>query len=179
MKKMFIRTPAFKSFIRTSSTLLTKPPLKYPSLAVMPLRQYSDVEAQDPHRALSAVLMRSGTSKGLFIHRDQLPSIESEWAPILAAAMGSTYGDKRQLDGVGGATSTTSKVAVVSRSERPGIDVDYTFAQVAVGTAKVDMTGNCGNMAAGVGPFALTEGLVKAEPGQKQVSDAHSHLFHT
>ncbi|MCJ1377518.1 hypothetical protein MMC17_000613 [Xylographa soralifera] len=135
----------------------------------MPSRQYSSADTQEPRRALSAVLMRSGTSKGLFIHRDQLPAAESDWAPILTAAMGSTYGDGRQLDGVGGATSTTSKVAVVSKSERPGIDVDYTFAQVAIGTAKVDMTGNCGNMAAGVGPFALTEGLVKAEPGQKLI----------
>ncbi|MCJ1473983.1 hypothetical protein MMC13_002639 [Lambiella insularis] len=135
----------------------------------MPLRQYANVQTHGPRRILSAVLMRSGTSKGLFVHRDQLPEVESEWGPILAAAMGSACGDKRQLDGVGGATSTTSKVAVISKSDRPGIDVDYTFAQVAVGAKKIDMTGNCGNMASGVGPFALDEGLVKAKPGQKQL----------
>ena len=84
--------------------------------------------------------------------------------------MGSSSGDKRQLNGVGGATSTTSKVAVVSKSKRPDADVDYTFAQVGVGSKKVDMTGNCGNIASGVGPFALDEGLVVAKPGQKEVS---------
>ena len=84
--------------------------------------------------------------------------------------MGSGCSDKRQLDGVGGATSTTSKVAVVSKSTKPGIDVDYQFVQVAVGDSRIDMTGNCGNIASGVGPFALDEGLVSAEPGQTEVS---------
>jgi 2-methylaconitate cis-trans-isomerase PrpF len=70
-------------------------------------------------------------------------------------------GDSRQLNGVGGATSTTSKVAVVRKSARHGVDVDYTFVQVSVGGGKVDFTGNCGNMASGVGPFAVQEGLVQ------------------
>lgn len=83
--------------------------------------------------------------------------------------MGSSDGDRRQIDGLGGATSTTSKVAVVDRSCRPGIDVEYTFIQVAPDQAKVDMSGNCGNMAAGVGPFALDEGLVHAAPGADEV----------
>ena len=120
-------------------------------------------------RSITAVMMRSGTSKGLFLHRDHLPENTDEWGPILLSAMGSSTGDLRQLDGVGGATSTTSKVAVVGRSQREDADVDYTFAQVAIGTKKVDMSGNCGNMASGVGPFALDEGLVKAGPGQKEV----------
>ena len=126
---------------------------------------------QRRRRVLKAVLMRSGTSKGLFIHRDQLPSSEAEWSPILLSAMGSASGDKQQLDGVGGATSTTSKVAIISKSKRPNVDVDYTFAQVAVGDKKIDMTGNCGNIASGVGPFALDEGLVTAKPGQTEVCD--------
>ncbi|KEF61999.1 uncharacterized protein A1O9_03571 [Exophiala aquamarina CBS 119918] len=83
--------------------------------------------------------------------------------------MGSKNGDPRQIDGIGGATSTTSKVAVVSPSRRPGIDVEYTFAQVAVGKHKVDYSGNCGNIASGVGPFALDEGIVQAIPGQEFV----------
>jgi 2-methylaconitate cis-trans-isomerase PrpF len=83
--------------------------------------------------------------------------------------MGSRDGDQKQIDGVGGATSTTSKVAVVSKSSRTGIDVDYTFVQVGVGSEKVDFTGNCGNIASGVGPFALDEGLVHPEPGQTEV----------
>ncbi|EPE33860.1 hypothetical protein GLAREA_06873 [Glarea lozoyensis ATCC 20868] len=118
---------------------------------------------------LPAVMMRSGTSKGLFLHRKDLPRDQEEWAKVLLSVMGSRYGDKKQIDGIGGATSTTSKVAVVSKSEREDADVDYTFAQVAVGQEKVDFSGNCGNMASGVGPFALDEGLVKVLPGQTEV----------
>lgn len=120
-------------------------------------------------RKLPAVMMRSGTSKGLFLHRRDLPVSESEWSPILISAMGSKNGDVRQLDGIGGGSSVTSKIAVVSKSNRPGIDVDYTFVQVAVGQEKIDMSGNCGNMSSGVGPFALDEGLVEAEPGRDEV----------
>lgn len=121
-------------------------------------------------RSLPAVLMRAGTSKGLFIHRHDLPASESAWAGPLLAAMGSQGSDARQIDGVGGATSTTSKVAVISPSTRVGVDVDYTFVQVAVGQATVDFSGNCGNMCSGVGPFALQEGLVRASPGERSVS---------
>ncbi|KNG86851.1 hypothetical protein ANOM_004907 [Aspergillus nomiae NRRL 13137] len=105
------------------------------------------------------VWMRAGTSKGLFIHEHDLPSSKDLWAPILLSALGLAEADKRQLNGVGGATSTTSKVAVVRKSKRHGVDVDYTFVQVASDQAQVDMTGNCGNMASGVGPFALDEEL--------------------
>jgi len=117
--------------------------------------------------SLPAVLMRAGTSKGLFVHRHNLPASESEWANPLLAAMGSQGSDVRQIDGVGGATSTTSKVAVIAPSNRVGIDVEYTFVQVAVGQESVDFSGNCGNMCSGVGPFALQEGLVHAKPGQR------------
>jgi hypothetical protein len=114
--------------------------------------------------------MRAGTSKGLFIHRHHLPTSESLWAGPLLAAMGSRNSDARQIDGIGGATSTTSKVAVVSPSARPGIDVDYTFVQVAVGQESVDFSGNCGNMCAGVGLFAAQEGLVRSRLGEQNVS---------
>lgn len=86
--------------------------------------------------------------------------------------MGSSQGNARQIDGVGGATSTTSKVAVVAKSNRPDIDVEYTFVQVAPDRAKIDMTGNCGNIASGIGPFALDEGIVRANLGQTEVSAA-------
>jgi hypothetical protein len=118
---------------------------------------------------LKSVLMRSGTSRGLFLHRHDLPPSPSDWDSVLIGAMGSRNNDPRQLEGVGGATSTTSKVVVVAKSDRPGIDVEYTFAQVTVGQEKVDMTGNCGNMASGVAAFALEEGLVVAAPGQMEV----------
>ncbi|KAF4537729.1 Methylitaconate delta2-delta3-isomerase [Lasiodiplodia theobromae] len=92
-----------------------------------------------------------------------------DWTVPLLAAMGSAAGDPRQIDGIGGATSTTSKVAVVAKSTVPGIDVEYTFGQVGVGKTTVDFSGNCGNMAAGVGPFALDEGMVRVERGKKKV----------
>lgn len=113
--------------------------------------------------------MRSGTSRGLFFHSKDLPASEGDWAPILISAMGSHHGDTRQLEGVGGATSTTSKVVVVSPSKREGVDVEYTFVQVAIGSEKVDMSGNCGNMASGVAAFAVDEGLVHVEAGQTEV----------
>ena len=120
-------------------------------------------------RTLPAALMRAGTSKGLFIPREHLPPSEADWEAPLLAAMGSRYSDANQLDGLGGATSVTSKVAVVGPSTRPGIDVDFTFVQVAVGREKVDLSGNCGNMVSGVGPFAVQERLVIPAPGARSV----------
>lgn len=118
---------------------------------------------------LPASLMRAGTSKGLFIHQKNLPPAREDWTPWILAAMGSKNNDQRQIDGVGGATSTTSKVAVVSPSSRPGIDVEYTFIQVAVGKECLDFSGNCGNIASGIGPFAVEEGLVETQSGQSHV----------
>ncbi|KAH7133821.1 PrpF protein-domain-containing protein [Dactylonectria macrodidyma] len=118
---------------------------------------------------LPCVLMRAGTSKGLFLHRRDLPANQRDWAPHLISALGSRGNDPRQIDGVGGGTSTTSKVAVVSPSERPDADVDFTFVQVAVGKESVDFTGTCGNISSGVGPFAVQEGLVKPQPGLTQM----------
>ncbi|CAD0093659.1 unnamed protein product [Aureobasidium mustum] len=120
-------------------------------------------------RALPAVWMRAGTSKGLYLHRKDLPQSQQDWSSVITRVMGSYDADPKQLDGIGGATSTTSKVAVISRSSRPDADVDYTFVQVTIGAPKLDMTGNCGNIASGVGPFAVDEGLINVLPGQKQV----------
>lgn len=136
-----------------------------PELTPCPIRSRRRVRC-----SLPAALMRAGTSKGLFIQRRHLPSSESSWAGPLLAAMGSQNSDARQIDGIGGATSTTSKVAVVSPSARPGIDVDYTFVQVAVGQEAVDFSGNCGNMCAGVGLFAVQEGLVRPRIGEREAS---------
>jgi len=113
--------------------------------------------------------MRAGTSKGLFIHRSHLPPSQDEWASPLLAAMGSKHNDARQVDGVGGGSSVTSKVAVVAPSSRPGVDVEYTFVQVAVGSENVDLSGNCGNICSGVGPFAVQEGMVTSMPGARTV----------
>lgn len=136
----------------------------FPIMAITP----SPAKRRVRH-SLPAVLMRAGTSKGLFIHRAHLPPSESDWSAPLLAAMGSRHADARQIDGVGGGSSVTSKVAVISPSARPGADVEYTFVQVAVGSEKIDMSGNCGNICSGVGPFAVQEGLVAAPLGVREV----------
>jgi 4-oxalomesaconate tautomerase len=108
--------------------------------------------------AIPCTLMRGGTSKGPFFLASDLPSDVPTRDRVLLAAVGSP--DSRQIDGVGGADPLTSKVAIVSRSSRAGMDVDYLFAQVSVDRPLVDVTPTCGNMLAGVGPFAIERGLV-------------------
>ncbi|MDD9993277.1 MAG: PrpF family protein [Rhodospirillales bacterium] len=116
--------------------------------------------------ALPAVFMRGGTSKGLFFHRRDLPAERTEWDALFLAALGSPDPHGRQLDGMGGGISSLSKVVVASPSERPGVDIDYLFGQVAVDRALVDYGSNCGNLTAAVGPFAVDEGLVQAADGE-------------
>ncbi|KAL3456767.1 PrpF protein-domain-containing protein [Aspergillus heterothallicus] len=127
------------------------------------------IQKRPERHVLPCVLMRAGTSKGIFLHRKDLPINEKDWAPHLISALGSRGNDPRQIDGVGGGTSTTSKVAVVSHSQRTDADIDWTFVQVAVGKESIDLTGNCGNMTAGVAPFAIQEGLVHPQPGQTKM----------
>lgn len=109
---------------------------------------------------IPCTLMRGGTSKGPFFLATDLPGDAPLRDRVLLAAMGSP--DARQIDGIGGADPLTSKVAIVSPSSRPGIDVDYLFAQVGIDRPLVDVTPNCGNMLAAVGPFAIERGLVSA-----------------
>ncbi|MCW5233127.1 4-oxalomesaconate tautomerase [Verminephrobacter eiseniae] len=109
---------------------------------------------------LPCVLMRGGTSRGPFFLADWLPQDPLQRDRTLIAALGSPH--ELQIDGLGGGHSLTSKVAIVSRSVHAGCDVDYLFAQVSVGEARVDTRPNCGNMLAGVGPFAIEQGLVHA-----------------
>ncbi|HLS51124.1 MAG TPA: 4-oxalomesaconate tautomerase [Burkholderiaceae bacterium] len=116
---------------------------------------------------IPCVLMRGGTSKGPFFLASDLPSDTKIRDQVLLAVMGSP--DKRQIDGIGGADPLTSKVAIVSPSSRDDADVDYLFAQVVVDEARVDYGQNCGNMLAGVGPFALERGLVPIQDGTTKV----------
>jgi 4-oxalomesaconate tautomerase len=104
--------------------------------------------------------MRGGTSKGGYFLAADLPAEPAARDALLQRVMGSP--DPRQIDGMGGADPLTSKVAVVRRSDRPGIDVDYLFLQVFVDQAIVSDGQNCGNILAGVGPFAIERGLVAA-----------------
>ena len=111
---------------------------------------------------IPAVFMRGGTSNAVVLHERDLPRDRAWWDEILLAAIGSPDPYGRQLDGMGGGISSLSKVCVVGPPSRPDADIDYTFAQVQVKEAKVDYSGNCGNMSSAMGPFAVDEGLVKA-----------------
>lgn len=107
--------------------------------------------------------IRGGSSKGLFFKAEDLPTDEQERNKILLLAMeGTTEGDSRQIDGLGGATSLTSKVAIINKSENPVVDLDYTFIQIVVGKGKVSTTQTCGNILAGIVPFAIETGLIEA-----------------
>ncbi|KAH8909644.1 DUF453-domain-containing protein [Coniochaeta sp. PMI_546] len=105
-----------------------------------------------------AIFARGGTSNGLVIRRDHLPP-QSEWHTVLPAAMGSPDPYGRQLDGMGSGISSTSKICVISPSERGDADVDFTFVQVGIKTGQLDVAGNCGNMSSVVGPVAFDEGI--------------------
>ena len=116
---------------------------------------------------IRAMQMRGGTSKGLYFIAADLPANADERDDLLLRVMGSP--DPRQIDGVGGAHPLTSKVAVVSPSARPGIDVDYLFLQVMVDKPIVTDKQNCGNILAGIGPFAVERGLVAATGDETRV----------
>lgn len=118
-------------------------------------------------KKLPVTIMRGGTSKGVYILEDDMPANHDEWEPLLLRLMGSP--DAKQIDGLGGSYSVTSKVAIIKKSSNPEADVDYTFAQVSVDKPLVSYKGNCGNISSGVGPFAIERGLVEAKDGMTSV----------
>ena len=113
-----------------------------------------------------AAFMRGGTSNAIVFRKEDLPEEREIWSEIFIAAIGSPDPYGRQLNGMGGGISSLSKVCVVGSSTRPDADIDYTFAQVAVREAKVEYGGNCGNMSAAMGPFAVDEGMVRMQGDQ-------------
>jgi 2-methylaconitate cis-trans-isomerase PrpF len=113
------------------------------------------------------VLMRAGTSRGPFFLKEWLPEAIEDRDHVLISAIGA--GHATQINGLGGGTTLTSKVAIVSKSDRDDCDVDYLFAQVGVAEAVVDTRPNCGNMLAGVGSFAIEQGLVTPAEGETLV----------
>ena len=117
-----------------------------------------------PQLRIPATYMRGGTSKGVFFRLEDLPEAARVPGPardaLLLRVIGSPDPYARQIDGMGGATSSTSKSVIVSRSTRAGHDVDYLFGQVSIDSAFVDWSGNCGNLSAAVGPFAIQAGLI-------------------
>jgi probable AcnD-accessory protein PrpF len=120
-----------------------------------------------PHKAqikVAATYMRGGTSKGVFFRLEDLPSVAQTAGAardqLLLRVIGSPDPYAKQIDGMGGATSSTSKTVILSKSAQPNHDVDYLFGQVSIDKAFVDWSGNCGNLSAAVGPFAISNGLV-------------------
>jgi probable AcnD-accessory protein PrpF len=109
---------------------------------------------------IPAVYMRGGTSKGVFFRAEDLPADQAARERLLLRVIGSPDRYGKQTDGMGGATSSTSKIVILSKSARADCDVDYLFGQVAIDRPVIDWSGNCGNLTTAVGPFALTEGLV-------------------
>ncbi len=116
---------------------------------------------------IPATYMRGGTSKGVFFRLQDLPPAAQQPGRardrLLQRVIGSPDPYAKQIDGMGGATSSTSKTVILSPSTRPGHDVDYLFGQVAIDSDFVDWSGNCGNLSAAVGPFAIASGLIPAE----------------
>ncbi len=122
-----------------------------------------------PHPAqikIPATYIRGGTSKGVFFRLQDLPEAAQAPGPardaLLMRVIGSPDPYGKQIDGMGGATSSTSKTVIVSKSSKPDHDVDYLFGQVAIDAAYVDWSGNCGNLSSAVGPFAISNGLMDA-----------------
>ena len=116
---------------------------------------------------IPCVIMRGGTSRGPFFHLSDLPADTATRDAVLLSVMGSPH--EIQVDGIGGSHSVTSKVAMISKSQRPGVDVDYLFAQVEINEQRVDTKPNCGNMLVAVGPFAIDQGLIPAKDGETLV----------
>jgi 2-methylaconitate cis-trans-isomerase PrpF len=119
-----------------------------------------------PQIKVPATYMRGGTSKGVFFSLKDLPLVAQDPGPardaLLLRVIGSPDPYGKHTDGMGGATSSTSKTVILSKSDRPDHDVDYLFGQVSIDTAFIDWSGNCGNLTAAVGSFAISSGLVDA-----------------
>lgn len=118
-------------------------------------------------RRLRTTIYRGGTSKGIYLHGSDLPEDRKLKDKVILQLFGSP--DVRQIDGLGGADPLTSKLAIIEPSAREDADIDYTFAQVSINEAKVDYSGNCGNISSGVGPFAINQGLVRVEEPQTKI----------
>jgi len=112
---------------------------------------------------IRAVYMRGGTSKAVFFQEEDLPSDPIIRDQVILAAFGSPDPNGRQIDGMGGAISSTSKVAIINTSKVPGTDINYRFGQVSITTPSIGYEFNCGNISSAVGPFAIDEGLVPAQ----------------
>ncbi|MEM7177916.1 MAG: 4-oxalomesaconate tautomerase [Pseudomonadota bacterium] len=117
--------------------------------------------------AIPFLFIRGGTSRGPYMQRPDLPEDRETLAKVLISAIGA--GHPLNIDGIGGGAPVTTKVAMISRSDQPGVDIDYLFAQVSVTEKMVDFKPTCGNMLSGVGPAAIELGLAHATPGETRL----------
>ncbi|MCB1629107.1 MAG: putative methylaconitate Delta-isomerase PrpF, partial [Xanthomonadales bacterium] len=119
-----------------------------------------------PQLRIPATYLRGGTSKGVFFRLQDLPEPAQQPGPardaLLLRVIGSPDPYGKHTDGMGGATSSTSKCVIISPSQQPGHDVDYLYGQVSIDSAFVDWSGNCGNLSSAVGPFAIAQGMLDA-----------------
>ena len=120
-------------------------------------------------RAIPFMQIRGGSSKGIYLHEADLPEKGHARDTILKGLMGA-YGDERQIDGLGGGNPLTSKIAIIHKSDRPGVHIDYLFVQAIIGEDRLDDTPNCGNILAGVGAFALESGLVECTGDKAKIT---------
>ncbi|KAH7160004.1 PrpF protein-domain-containing protein [Dactylonectria estremocensis] len=161
LQRLVKTTPASVSPLRQTSTSTAR--------IMNSPQQYSSRHYSSQSRSFPALFARGGTSNGLVIDRRDLPPQE-QWLAILPAAMGSPDSYGRQLDGMGSGISSTSKIVILGPPSRPDVDVDFTFVQVAIREAELDMAGNCGNMSSLVGPAAFDRGMV-ADPAVETDED--------
>src|SRR5215469_2731347 len=133
--------------------------LARPNLSQSPPMLTIEPSGSDLQR-VPCVWMRGGTSKAAFFHASSLPADRAARDRLLLAAMGTP--DARQIDGIGGGTPLTTKIAIIAPSTAPGAEIDYLFGQVVIGEDRVDYAPTCGNILAGVGPYAIEQGLVPA-----------------
>src|SRR5690606_10309988 len=138
-----------------------RPPLSRPAAYGHPMPQHA------PQLRLPATYTRRGPSKGVFFRLEHLPAPARAPGPVRGALLMRVIGSPdpygKHTDGMGGATSSTSKCVIISRSTRPGHDVDYLYGQVSIDSAFVDWSGNCGNLSTAVGPFAIANGFIAPE----------------
>ncbi|KAI3338394.1 DUF453 domain protein [Ustulina deusta] len=129
--------------------------------------------------SIPASYYRGGTSRGIMVRREDLPSDPSQWDSIFLGCIGSPDPYLRQLDGLGGGISSLSKVCVVGPSSHPGADVDYTFVSLGINNSQVDYSSNCGNMLAAVGPFAIDTGIASVKGVERNEDEVTVRIHNT
>ncbi|KAI1279723.1 DUF453 domain protein [Xylaria sp. FL0933] len=161
---------------RTARQALTSPTRWTRCFGTTMQTQRKTVQRQ---RSIPASYYRGGTSRGIMLRREDLPSDQSQWDHIFLGCIGSPDPYMRQLDGMGGGISSLSKVCVIGPSSQPEADIDYTFVSLGIDNSQVDYSSNCGNMLAAVGPYAIDTGITPIERGVKDGDEVTVRIHNT